>query len=704
MTAAQLQQRIDTLVARVRAAQQRDGSLMERGRSQWAVGQTSLGVLALRAAGVPPDDPTVRSAVDFLGTHNVSDRGVYQTSLRLMAIQSVDAAAHRQLMIDDATNLVSWQDESGGWGYPRPERPDSSNTQFALLGLNAAETAGLRVPDTVWQAARRYFATRQANDGGWGYLAPSSPTGSMTAAGVTGMYVCDLWLHVSTGRCGVYPDERPIAAGLQWLAKHFSVTRNPGTTEWKFYYLYALERTGVILAQRYFGGFDWYREGVQHLVGDSEDLVTAGAGNNEWAYLRNCYMLLFLAKGNAPILLHKAQWTGAWNTNRFDARFLIEYISRQLDQPFDWQIIPLSAPLDQLMAAPILYVSGSGQPFWTAEELRRLKQYVDAGGFVLVEAALGDRTFDAAFRKALKTAFPDDKLEPLPTDHPIYSAYFDIPAAQRPRLEAIKGPCWISVIYAPQGLSCTWDVAKYDSVDFKMGMNIVAYVTGLRKLEGKLTAPSFTLPPEAAAERRRGAFTMGQLVHGADWRPHKVAWSKVLDEASRKAGLDVYSRPLPIKLGTDSPFEAQMLYLTGTGEVTLSEKDRQELRTYVERGGFIFAEAACGSARFDRSFRELARQLWPDHPLEEMPLGHPLYELGEPLGDVVYSKAVLDKDPGLKTPQLEDIEVDGRTVLVYSKYDISSAIDGHPCYQCPSVLEPSASRLALKIVLYGLSS
>jgi len=323
---------------------------------------------------------------------------------------------------------------------------------------------------------------------------------------------------------------------------------------------------------------------------------------------------------------------------------------------------------------------------------------------VFVEAADGDRTFDAAFRKALKTAFPDDTLEPLPSDHPIYSAYFDIPAARRPRLEAIKGPCWISLVYAPGGLSCAWDVADFQDVDFQMGMNIVAYATGLRKLEGKLTAPSFILPPEAAPEKRRGAFTLGQVVHAGDWRPHKVAWPKVLSQVNQKAGLDVYSRPIPIRLGTDTPFEAQMLYLTGVGEVSLPDKEREALRTYIERGGFIFAEAACGSARFDRSFRQLARRLFPDHPLEEMPPGHPLFDLGEPLGDVVYSKSVLDEKPALRTPQLEQIEVDGRTVLVYSKYDISSAIDGHPCYQCPSVLEPSASRLAMKIVLYGLAS
>ncbi len=344
VTAAQLQQRIDTLAARVRAAQQPDGSLMGRGQSQWIVGQTALGVLALRAAGAPPDDHTVQAAIEFLSKHKVGNRGVYETSLRLMAMESVNPAGHRDLMVADATNLVSWQNDDGGWGYPVPKRADCSNTQFALLGLNAAALSGLRVPDAVWQNALRYFASRQANDGGWGYQGPSSPTGSMTAAGVTGMYLCDLWLHVSTGRCGVYPDERPIAGGLQWLAKHFSVTRNPGTSQWKFYYLYALERTGVILAQRYFGGFDWYREGVQHLVGDPESLVAAGAGSNEWPYLRDCFMLLFLAKGNAPILLHKAQWTGAWNVNRLDARFLIEYVGRQLDQRLDWQVTPAQRP------------------------------------------------------------------------------------------------------------------------------------------------------------------------------------------------------------------------------------------------------------------------------------------------------------------------------------------------------------------------
>jgi hypothetical protein len=98
------------------------------------------------------------------------------------------------------------------------------------------------------------------------------------------------------------------------------------------------------------------------------------------------------------------------------------------------------------------------------------------------------------------------------------------------------------------------------------------------------------------------------------------------------------------------------------------------------------------------------KRMYPDRALEELPMGHPLYKMGEALGEVRYAPGAARDGATPRRPVLEFIEVDGRTVIVYSKYDISSAIEGHPCYTCPAVLEPSAGRLAMKIVLFGLSS
>jgi len=358
------------------------------------------------------------------------------------------------------------------------------------------------------------------------------------------------------------------------------------------------------------------------------------------------------------------------------------------------------------MKAPILYISGSGGTVWTQGQGQRIREHATAGGFLLVEAANGDAAFDRAFRSIVGDLFPEEQLVPLPKDHPIYSCYFDIPVDERPPLEAVMGPCWISVLYAPQGLSCEWDIAAFEHVNFKLGTNIAAYVTGMQKLEGKLAKPVYYVPSDRAPQERRGAFVLGQVVHAGNWQPHKVAWRRVLEDVNKKAGLTVYSRPLPIRLDADaeSPFRAHMLYLTGVGDLRLGPAARSALKRHLELGGFLFAEAACGSKRFDESFRQLLREMYPGQELRELPMGHPLLEGGEPLDGVDYSQAVRDESPGLRRPMLEFLELDGRAAIVYSRYDISSAIDGHPCHQCLSVLQPSAGRLAVKIVLYGLAS
>lgn len=706
VSALDVQRRVDALVARVKGRQQEDGSFLAR-QKRWPVGHTALAVLALRTAGVRADDPAVRMGAAFLvkrGT--VSSYGVYQNSLRIMALESVDPDAYSDEIAASARYLMRAQQPSGGWTYGDSGRTDNSNSQFAVLGLNSAALSGIDVPEALWRSARDYFALGQNRDGGWGYrTADGDSYGSMTAAGLASLYVCDLWLHARGGRCGVYYSDVRVQNGLGWLAAHFSVTGNPGgdAGRWKYYYLYGLERAGVILARRYFGRHDWYREGIEHLVGRSPDPAAMGPGN-EWDLLRDCFELLFLAKANAPILMLKAQWGGRWHSNRYDARFLVQYVARLLRQPLDWQIAPLSSPLKELMTAPVLYMSGKGSAVWSSEEVRRLKEFSAAGGFLLVEAADGDPAFDRAFRTLVKERFPEEQLVGLPKDHPIYTAYFDIPADERPDLEAVMGPCWISVLYAPQGLSCEWDVADFDHVNFKLGANIVAYVTGLTKLEGKLAEPVYYVPAERPPEERRGAFTLGQVVHDGNWQPHKVAWTRVLEDVNQKAGLTVYSRPLPIRPDVESPFQAQMLYLTGVEELRLSAEAQRALKLYLERGGFVFAEAACGSKRFDGSFRRLIKQMYPDQELKELPLGHPLFEGGEPLGQVEYSPAVREETPELRRPLLEFIELNGRAAVIYSRYDISSAIDGHPCYRCPSVLQPSAGRLAVQIVLYGLAS
>ena len=66
---------------------------------------------------------------------------------------------------------------------------------------------------------------------------------------------------------------RTSIEAIDWLANHFDVRQNFGNgQQWKYYYLYALERAGRLTGVRFFGQNDWYRLGAEQLVKEQNKL------------------------------------------------------------------------------------------------------------------------------------------------------------------------------------------------------------------------------------------------------------------------------------------------------------------------------------------------------------------------------------------------------------------------------------------------
>src|SRR3989441_5277871 len=64
--------------------------------------------------------------------------------------------------------------------------------------------------------------------------------------------------------------------------------------------------------------------------------------------------------------------------------------------------------------------------------------------------------------------------------------------------------------------------------------------------------------------------------------------------------------------------------MTGHGNVRFSDEELKILRRYLEQGGFLHADDNYG---MDKSFRREIARVFPDHPLVEVPLAHPVYHL-----------------------------------------------------------------------------
>jgi hypothetical protein len=99
--------------------------------------------------------------------------------------------------------------------------------------------------------------------------------------------------------------------------------------------------------------------------------------------------------------------------------------------------------------------------------------------------------------------------------------------------------------------------------------------------------------------------------------------------------------------------QSPILYLTGHEAPTLSGQHRKLFKKYLEEGGFVLAEACCGSKEFTDGFREMIAALFPGSELKPLAPSHAIWS-----SHFLVSPA--------EFPRLEGLEVGCRTVLVFS--------------------------------------
>lgn len=209
--------------------------------------------------------------------------------------------AQRTVMARCVDWLTKTQLESGYWSYSSQKSHgfgDLSNTQFAILGLRSASRCGIDVPAETWTNAidallgsqaktgekvnlpeikspggrvdKPSFYVFQARERPWGYVCDPLPfrglpaverqfgvSGSRTAMGISSLLIAHEGLALISKQQANRSESKlrkAVRDGIGWLWVNWSVTENPGMdADHHYYYLYALERVGVLTGKRYLG-------------------------------------------------------------------------------------------------------------------------------------------------------------------------------------------------------------------------------------------------------------------------------------------------------------------------------------------------------------------------------------------------------------------------------------------------------------------
>lgn len=696
-------------------------------------GNTSLVTLALLTAGEPANSPTITKALGYLrGFSPEQLKNTYAVSLQVMVFA---AATPERDQLKIAAG-VAWLERAqikpgdrvnwpGSWSYSEfKNRPgDNSNSQYALLGLNAASEVGVPVKPEVWTLSRRYWEQYQHHDGSWAYTpdAASPSTASMTCAGISGLIITGLkrfqgqefLAGEQIQNCGKGGFNRNLQMGTDWIARNFLVGQNFGNgQQWKYYYLYGLERAGRLTGQRFFGQHDWYREGAEELVHDQDQFDGFWRGvqfEGQDKFIATSFALLFLAKGRAPVLMNKIRHApaGDWNNDPDDVRNLTNLVSRDWKNLLTWQVVdPNVATVQDLLQAPVVFLNGHVAPEFTPEGKKALREYVEQGGFIFAESCCGRTEFDRGFHALMKELFPEPEyqLHPLAEDHAVWRSKHILKPDIHP-LWGIEHGCRTVVIYSPEDLSCYWNQSEVNPSNtavikaLRVGQNVIDYATGRELPADKLTIREVRdFKAEAA---KRGALQIAKLRHAGDWNVAPLAVPNLMTSLRDKLGFDVVVSHKELFPRDPNLVNYPLIYIHGRASVSFAREDVAILKRHLEPGGgTLFADAACGSSAFDAAFRRFVAEMLPDNPLVPIPRDDEIFtkKIGYDLSDAQYSKAA---GGGRDFPQLEGVKLNGHWAVIYSKYDIGCALERHQGLDCKGYSPETALRIATNIVIYS---
>ena len=301
-----------------------------------------LAGLTLLECGVPKDDPAILKMAETIRAAAPRMNTIYDLSASLFFLNRWDEAQplddkDRKLARTFALRIIAGQGRNGIWGYggvimaPEQEAKlltslqdgtyqpaegggnSMSNTQFAMLAVWGSRKHGLPVREPLLALAA-YFHANQRPDGSWNYPGERL-TATGTCAGLIGLAIergllDDKEFRVRHRGSDVNKKMADLDKAFKYLGK--SIGRKKGdpfgggyrggslfdADSWgDLYFLWTLERVGVIYSTDRIDGKEWYDWGYPFAL--NAQLHPAGYWNDNHDPLADtCFALLFLKRSN----------------------------------------------------------------------------------------------------------------------------------------------------------------------------------------------------------------------------------------------------------------------------------------------------------------------------------------------------------------------------------------------------------------------
>ncbi|NNC82896.1 MAG: DUF4159 domain-containing protein [Flavobacteriales bacterium] len=195
----------------------------------------------------------------------------------------------------------------------------------------------------------------------------------------------------------------------------------------------------------------------------------------------------------------------------------------------------------------------------------------------------------------------------------------------------------------------------------------------------------------------KGSYRIGVLKYkgGGDYYANPTAVPNLIDFCNQNLGMNIIPEAPYVEVGSLELFDYPMVHMTGHGNVVFTPSDAENLRTYLEAGGFLHIDDNYG---LDPFIRPQMKKVFPESDFIELPFSHPIYHQS------------FDFDTGLpkvhehdgKPPQGFGIFHEGRLVCFYShESDLGDGWEDQSVHKDSQETRTKALQMGANIVQYA---
>ncbi len=181
---------------------------------------------------------------------------------------------------------------------------------------------------------------------------------------------------------------------------------------------------------------------------------------------------------------------------------------------------------------------------------------------------------------------------------------------------------------------------------------------------------------------------------GGDWYANPTSLPNLIKFCNQNINTRIKAKPSTVEPSSPDLFSYPFVHMTGHGNVVFNDRDANNLRNYLNGGGFLHIDDNYG---MDQYIRKEIKKLFPNQELVELPATHAIFQ--KPYSFPGGVPKIHEHDG--KRPQAFGIFVDNRLVLLYTyETDLGDGWEDAEVNNDPLAVREKALKMGANILHY----